>query len=232
MLKVEENKDFQDIDIIQDEFIFLVDEFCQLHKIDDMVKESQNRFNAALTYIYTHKIKNTFDIKPKEDIYHRIDIDTLIYIYNNIYVHLCNIYNKVVNISSFSYLVGIDHNTLLNWLNEYNDYYSLNGDDTKDKLNIKRKDFLKTAMKNNEDSLENLLTSGKTNPVGVLAVLNHSHGWNLPGVSREVAKPVLTAENLPKLSNNLPQNEPINCLPNSNNSEYVKSTQNQGLQQL
>jgi hypothetical protein len=95
-----------------------------------------------------------------------------------------------------------------------------------------RKSFSKKISKYDEDSLQNLLTSGKCNPVGVLAVLNHSHGWNLPGVSREVAKPALTAENLPKLSNNLPQNEPLNCLTNADNSEHVKSTQNQGLEQL
>jgi len=227
---VEENKDLQDIDIIQDEFIFLVDEFCQLHKIDDMVKESQNRFNAALTYIYNHMIKGKIVIKDSKD-HNRLNIESLEYIYNNIFINLCNIYNKELSISSFSYLCGIDSFTLNNWLYEYNDYYSISGSDvSKDKLNAMRKSFSKKISKYDEDSLQNLLTSGKCNPVGVLAVLNHSHGWNLPGVSREVAKPALTADNLPKLSNNLPQNEPLNCLPNSNNSEYVKSTQNQGLQ--
>lgn len=227
---MEENKDLQDIDIIQDEFIFLVDEFCQLHKIDDMVKESQNRFNAALTYIYNHMIKGKIVIKDSKD-HNRLNIESLEYIYNNIFINLCNIYNKELSISSFAYLCGIDSFTLNNWLYEYNDYYSISGSDVnKDKLNTMRKSFSKKISKYDEDSLQNLLTSGKCNPVGVLAVLNHSHGWNLPGVSREVAKPVLTAENLPKLSNNLPPNEPMNCLPNADNSEYVKTSQNQGLQ--
>jgi hypothetical protein len=229
--EVKENKDLQDIDIIQDEFIFLIDEFCQLHKIDDMVKESQNRFNAALSYIYTHKIKNTFNIKNKGDLYNSINVDVIEYIYNNIFISLCNIYNKEISISSFCYLIGVSCSTFENWL--FNDnQYGITGDLNKDKLNNIRKTFLKNIQRDNENSLQNLLTSGKVNPVGVLAVLNHSHGWNLPGVSREVARPALTAENLPKLSNNLHQNEPLNCLPNSNNSEYVKSTQNQGLEQL
>jgi putative radical SAM enzyme (TIGR03279 family) len=37
-----------------------------------------------------------------------------------------------------------------------------------------------------ERTLSDLLISGKKQPIGLLAVLNHEKGWNLPGSSREV----------------------------------------------
>ena len=221
---------YENIDILEDEFIFLIEEFCQLHRIEDMTKESQNRFNAALTYVFNHKIKSRYNLMVENDNYNTIDINKLSQVYN-IYNNICNIYNKEISISSFCYLCGLSCYTFENWLYNYDNQYSITGESKRDKLNILRREFMKNIQRDNENSLQNLLTSGKVNPVGVLAVLNHSHGWNLPGVSREVAKPALTAENLPKLSNNLPPNEPLNCLPNANNSEYVKSTQNQGFEQ-
>ena len=55
-------------------------------------------------------------------------------------------------------------------------------------------------MKEREESLSNKLADGKQNPVGVIAILNKHYGWNMPGVSREAAKPqALPASELPKL---------------------------------
>ena len=51
-----------------------------------------------------------------------------------------------------------------------------------------------------DERLSNKLVTGKQNPVGVLGVLNHHYGWNMPGARGEPEnKKVLTAAELPKL---------------------------------
>ena len=61
-----------------------------------------------------------------------------------------------------------------------------------------------------EESLSNKLSTGKQNPVGIMAILNHHYAWNMPGVRNENAsKQALTSQDLPML----------NCTENENNSE-------------
>ena len=45
----------------------------------------------------------------------------------------------------------------------------------------------KKLKEENEQSNSDLLTTLR-NPVGVIARLNHHHGWNMPGVTKEISK--------------------------------------------
>ena len=54
------------------------------------------------------------------------------------------------------------------------------------KLNPAFSNIYKTLYSERERTLSDLLISGKKQPIGLLAVLNHEKGWNLPGSSREV----------------------------------------------
>ena len=85
----------------------------------------------------------------------------------------------------FSLLTGVENQTLLNWR------------DSAGKLSARGFDISQKLSQYREESLSNKLTSGKGNPVGVLAILNRWYSWNLPGVSREhVTRPTLTAADI------------------------------------
>lgn len=67
-------------------------------------------------------------------------------------------------------------------------------------VTIHTSDIYKILSYERENSLSNKLVSGKVNPVGILGVLNHNFGWNLPGVSHEISdRKALSASDLPKL---------------------------------
>lgn len=79
-------------------------------------------------------------------------------------------------------MIGIDYGIILDWSNGVNR-----------SLNPKYSQIHKILDSERERSLSDILLSGKKQPIGVLAVLNHEKGWNLPGSSREV-KHVVTSE--------------------------------------
>lgn len=111
----------------------------------------------------------------------------------DIYINYCVMYDKAVNANGFTKLLGIDDVVFYRWLN---------GDDGGDDVARKRKSVAQKIIAENEKSLSEILTTGKRNPVAVLGVLNHYHGWNMPHVSREIAqKPARSVEELPSFGN-------------------------------
>ena len=55
-------------------------------------------------------------------------------------------------------------------------------------------------MRDNEESLQALLESGRGNPVGTLARLNRYHNWNVPGIRNDQEeRKALPASALPRL---------------------------------
>jgi hypothetical protein len=72
-------------------------------------------------------------------------------------------------------MIGISRTAIYDW----------NNGRTKE-LNSAFGNIYKILDKAREESLSDLLISGKKQPIGLLAVLNHEKGWNLPGASREV----------------------------------------------
>ena len=174
--------------------------FCEQHTppIEDLSKESQSVWNAALMYINKHVFKGTDKLKSKT----LIDNNNIptgytnynAYDYNkvndvcDIYIYLCMTYDKEISAIGFSLLTGIDRYTIATWREEGTKLSSLSSD-----IGKKLYDF-------REESLSAKLATANKNPVGILAILNRHYSWNLPGVSRESAnKQALTAAELPQL---------------------------------
>jgi hypothetical protein len=74
------------------------------------------------------------------------------------------------------------------------------------KLSTKSSEIVKKLTDEYEYSLECKLATANKNPVGIIAILNRRRGWNMPGVTRETAKPQLSSSELPKLATELHQN--------------------------
>ena len=77
-------------------------------------------------------------------------------------------------------MIGISRSVVYDWGN-------------RTRLNSEYNDIYKRLDAERERSLGDLLISGNRPNIGILAVLNHEKGWNLPGASREV-KHVVTSE--------------------------------------
>lgn len=155
-----------------------ITEFCLEYNIQDLEASTQNKWNACIKYIYNHVFK------PIDKTLLRDSKCNSIIDYNNIellnglleyYIYLCNLYSKAVNIVSFCTMIGVSRTAIYDW----------NNGRTKE-LNSAFGDIYKTLDKAREESLSDLLISGKKQPIGLLAVLNHEKGWNLPGSSKEV----------------------------------------------
>lgn len=155
-----------------------ITEFCLEYNIQDLETSTQNKWNACIKYIYNHVFK------PIDKTLLRDSKCNSIIDYNNIellngllehYIYLCNLYSKAVNITSFCSLIGISRTLIYDWsigkARELSPAFSC---------------IYKTLDKAREESLSDLLISGKKQPIGLLAVLNHEKGWNLPGSSKEV----------------------------------------------
>lgn len=183
--------------------------FCEENGIEDMKKESQAVWNAALMYIKRHVFNNNI-LKSNKPLNgynnnnynnqysnlnnsncnsYNIDMVNCICDY---YIYLCMMYDKEVSQIGFSNLTGINTDTIIDWGNNIN------------KLSTSACDVYKKLSQFREESLSNKLVTGKQNPVGILGVLNRHYQWNMPGVSREqAAKKSISAEEIRQL---LPQN--------------------------
>ena len=153
-------------------------EYIDTHEIEDMHREPQSRWNAALLYIN----KNYFKLHPdmlKAGNYcdgnlkhgnssnnNAYDLDIINYICD-IYIDLCYEYDKEISCMGFGKLTGISQDTLYQWGAETS-RPSSSGSEIFKKLTTER-----------EESLSNMLISGKRNPVGLLGALNRHYGWNM-----------------------------------------------------
>lgn len=196
MEKVENTETSQ---VYENDMELYLSQFCKDQKIDDIRKESQSVWNAALMYIKRHAFNEPNCLKSKE--MHNIDgfmggysnynaYDyTLINRICDYYIYMCMMYDKEVSAIGFSLLTGIDRYTIATWRDEGTKSSPLSSDIGKKILDFR------------EESLSAKLATAKRNPVGILAILNRHYGWNLPGVSREQQnhKQALTASDLPQL---------------------------------
>jgi hypothetical protein len=216
MEKVQETAETPEV--FQNDIELYLSQFCEEHNIEDMTKEPQSRWNAALMYINKYVFSDKSILKLNKNInknntncimdsnFYMYDYDKLEYILY-IYYYLCAVYDKECSIMGYSLLTGINYDTLMDW-----------GADER-KLSTKGFDIVQKLRIFREESLSNKLATGKKNPVGILAILNRHYAWNLPGVSREsAAKVIKTASELPQLSQNntqLTDNQQINAINNS-----------------
>lgn len=199
------------IDIFENDIQLYLSMFCEENGIEDMKKESQSVWNAALMYIKRHVFNNNSVLKSSTPLsgYNNNNYNNQYSNLNNsncnsynidmvnsicdYYIYLCMMYDKEVSVIGFCNLTGISQDCIYAWANNTREL-STSGNEVYKKLNQFR-----------EESLSNKLVTGKQNPVGILGVLNRHYQWNMPGVSREQAnKTALTAAELPKLSENRP----------------------------
>lgn len=194
MEKVEETPDT--LEIFKNDIELYLAQFCEEYKIEDMTKEPQSRWNAALMYINRYAFSDKSILKLNKNInknntncimnsnFYMYDLDKLEYILY-IYYYLCSVYDKECSTMGYSLLTGISYDTLMDW-----------GADER-KLSTKGFDIVQKLRLFREESLSNKLATGNKNPVGILAILNRHYLWNLPGVSRETnQRQALTAADI------------------------------------
>lgn len=197
MEKVQETAETPEV--FQNDIELYLSQFCEEHNIEDMTKEPQSRWNAALMYINKYVFGDKSILKLNKNInknntncimnsnFYMYDLDKLEYILY-IYYYLCSVYDKECSIMGYSLLTGINYDTLMDW-----------GADER-KLSTKGFDIVQKLRIFREESLSNKLATGNKNPVGILAILNRHFAWNLPGVSREsTTNTIKTAADLPQL---------------------------------
>lgn len=155
------------IDVYEDDISMYLDQYIHERNIQDMSKETQNKWNAALIYINKYLFKPNRDrllVESRLSNAYNIDLISSIC---DIYINLCYEYDKEVSIMGFSKLTGIDTDTIQSWGHcEY-------------QVTASASAIYKKLSSNNEESLSAMLISGKRNPVGILGALNRRHGWNM-----------------------------------------------------
>lgn len=144
-----------------------LDQYIADHNVEDMHKEPQSRWNAALLYINKNLFKLHPEILKSENrVSNTYDIN-IINTICDIYIELCYEYDKEVSILGFCKLTGIVQDTIYQWGNETT------------RLGSSASEIYKKLSTEREESLSNMLISGKRNPVGLLGALNRHYGWNM-----------------------------------------------------
>ncbi|WP_277407877.1 hypothetical protein [Lacrimispora xylanisolvens] len=155
------------VDVFENEISLFLQEYIDERRIDDMRKEPQSRWNAALIYINkalfgTNKDKLIIDSRVSNA--YNIDLISSIC---DVYITLCYEYDKEISIIGFSKLTGINQDTFYSWGNNETQVAS-GASEIYKKLNAER-----------EESLSNKLISGGSNPMKILPALNRHYGWNM-----------------------------------------------------
>ena len=184
-------------EVFENDMELYLSQFCEEQGIDDMKRESQSVWNAALMYIKRHVFNDPHTLKASNNIYNTNAIMNSTYnSYNydmvdrvcDYYIYMCMMYDKEVSNIGFSLLTGIDRDTIKAWRSEGT------------KLSRKSSAVAQKIYDYREESLSAKLATANKNPVGILAILNRHYQWNLPGVSKESSKQrVLSASELPRL---------------------------------
>jgi hypothetical protein len=168
-------------EVFENDISLWLDQWKEEQKIEDLCTISQQRWNAALYFIYKHVFKNNPDALKDKTLFNNGSCASTHcgrYDYNlcmdvlNIYIHdMCMIYDKEISIVGYTTLTGINYDTVMEWGYQSNKFSSM------------AYEIFKKLNQFSEESLSDKLISSKTNPVGVIAVLNHRHGWASPYTS-------------------------------------------------
>ena len=175
----------------------ILEDFCAENGIDDLAKETQSRWTAALRYVYVHLFKH-IDLKRKSSYtntgcmvqsnFNAYDYDKVMAVCDYYIYDMCLKYNKEVSNIGFEALTGINDSILNSWLNG------------NIKLSPVSKEIAQKLHRFREESLSNKLADGKQNPVGVIAILNRRYGWASPYTADSRRQAALPDAELPRLS--------------------------------
>ena len=187
MSAVEMKKVNNTVDVFKDDIDMYINLWMEERNIEDLCKISQNRWYNCCKYIYEHVFKvNPKYLKDDNNINNAYDTDKVNEVLD-IYIDLCNDYEKVVNIVEFTFFTGIHRDTLNGWVNGV-------------QLGSSGSDICKKIDEMREESLVGLQVSGKGNPMNYMPSLNKYCGFNMPGVRDQGPRVrALTASELPKL---------------------------------
>ena len=175
------------VDVFKSDIDMYINLWMEERNIEDLCKISQNRWYNCCKYVY----ENVFKVNPKylkddNNINNAYDTDKVNEVLD-IYIDLCNDYEKVVNIVGFTFFTGIHRDTLNGWVNGV-------------QLGSSGSDICKKIDQMREESLVGLQISGKNNPMCYMPSLNKYCGFNMPGVRDQGSRVrALTASELPKL---------------------------------
>lgn len=175
------------VDVFKSDIDMYINLWMEERHVEDMCKVSQNRWYNCCKYVY----ENVFKVNPKylkddNNINNAYDTDKVNEVLD-IYIDLCNDYEKVVNIVGFTFFTGIHRDTLNGWVNGV-------------QLASSGSDICKKIDEMREESLVGLQVSGKGNPMNYMPSLNKYCGFNMPGVRDQGSRVrALTASELPKL---------------------------------
>ena len=155
------------IEVFENDIYLYLQEYIDTHNIEDMHREPQSRWNAALLYIN----KNYFKLHPEVlttpgTVSNSYNLDAVNSVCD-IYINLCYEYDKEISILGFSKLTGINQDTFYDWGNQSS------------RPRSSACEIYKKLSREREESLSNMLISGKRNPVGLLGALNRHYGWNM-----------------------------------------------------
>lgn len=193
MEKVQEQE--QMAEVFENDIALYLKMFCEEQGIEDMSKESQSKWNAALMYIKKHVFNDNsiLKISSRLDGYinNNYTADNNTYKLNNsncnaydidkvnsicdIYIYMCYMYDKEISIMGFGKLTGINQDTIHDWGNNIN------------KLSTAGCEIYKKLTAEREESLTAKLVSLK-HPTAMAIILNKHFGYNLPGVRQEQQK--------------------------------------------
>lgn len=175
------------VDVFKSDIDMYINLWMEERNIEDLCKISQNRWYNCCKYIYEHVFKvNPKYLKDDNNINNAYDTDKVNEVLD-IYIDLCNDYEKVVNIVGFTFFTGIHRDTLNGWVNGV-------------QLGSSGSDICKKIDEMREESLVGLQVSGKGNPMNYMPSLNKYCGFNMPGVRDQGPRVrALTASELPKL---------------------------------
>lgn len=165
----------------------LIDDYKTSHGYDDLSKITQNQYNALLIYLYHACIKYVCIYKKTTHVKYNI---TLLSVLCDVYIDLCMQYDKDVSLYMFTQFVSIHRDSIYKWhdtftgnnrkyiefikcFDDVNRVYGLSSE----RVSFEDIDVYEKIYNSRQESLQSKLTSGKNNPVGVLAILNHFYGW-------------------------------------------------------
>ena len=178
----------EELKIYNDKIDESIQDFIIERNIDDLSKESQNIWNACLIYTQRRLFADNSILKMDTGNRNYYDPEK-VNVICDLYIYYCLMYDKEINITGFCYLTGIHKDIIYQWSNYIKDIdnnsiiYNKRRDNSNVKLSTEHYDLFKKLSEGRESSLSAMLTSGRKNPVGIIAILNHFYGWSSPYVS-------------------------------------------------
>lgn len=158
----------------------IIKEQCLINDIE--IKDiNPSTFIYILSYIGDTVYKNNYQLIKKDSNKNDYDLDKVKLAFK-VLVRLSYKYSVDINKSSFCLFIGIDGQTLWNW------------------VSAQRIDFAKMLDEVREDLLTSMLIDRKRSGISVVAMLNHLYSWATPrqrGTESESVR--ITAKDMPKL---------------------------------